>query len=383
MRHKSIFANKRLTCMRKLRPTRELLTQITDSQSKIQESRQKAEEDGRAQNERIAQLEQMVQAQAQHNLKLHSMIDSQLAQARPAPIVETKTKLLPQRTFADTALSSHTAKASAATPPSMFTPSAPFLARQNASSFPSGGHVLGSEGEDIQITYMDPRLLGWAGNDVFDKADEEILMWVRAGIKEAEEEAARGRVGHNRLRLRMLRWRQFCPPNPHGGCRDRGATRPPLPIREEPQQAEMDGFSTATVESIELPGDEEATEADIEIVPDIENLNWNVVESDCQAIINPLDEKTKEDEIAMERQKEVEGLNTILTLTSAIAMSSETVAAGSSEDKTFTRMEGSVTVHPFMEGSVEVIRMEVAENAPKKDDKEIRECESGADAPEG
>ena len=46
------------------------------------ELRHQAEEERRIQNERIAQLEQIVQMQAQKNTKLHNMVDSHFAQAR-------------------------------------------------------------------------------------------------------------------------------------------------------------------------------------------------------------------------------------------------------------------------------------------------------------
>ena len=56
---------------------------LSSKEEEILELRRQAE------NDRITQLEQMVQAQMQHNLKLQSMLDSQFAQARPSPIVET------------------------------------------------------------------------------------------------------------------------------------------------------------------------------------------------------------------------------------------------------------------------------------------------------
>eukprot|EP00435_Cladocopium_sp_Y103_P051725 s387_g16.t1 len=98
---------------------------ISNKEMEIQELKRKAEEDRRVQNVRITQLEQLVQTQMQHNLKLQSMIDSQLAQARPAPIVETATEVLPPRTTVAAVLSSQTAKASAAPPP--LRPNAPSL----------------------------------------------------------------------------------------------------------------------------------------------------------------------------------------------------------------------------------------------------------------
>ena len=44
----------------------------------------------------------MVQSQMQHNLKLQSMLDSQFAQARPPPIVETAAMTTPAETFTST-----------------------------------------------------------------------------------------------------------------------------------------------------------------------------------------------------------------------------------------------------------------------------------------
>ena len=62
---------------------------LSSKEQEILELKRQAEEERRVQNDRITQLEQMVQAQMQHNLKLQSMLDSQFAQVRPSPIVET------------------------------------------------------------------------------------------------------------------------------------------------------------------------------------------------------------------------------------------------------------------------------------------------------
>ena len=62
---------------------------LSSKEQEILELKRQAAEDRRIQNDRITQLEQMVQAQMQHNLKLQSMLDSQFAQVRPSPIVET------------------------------------------------------------------------------------------------------------------------------------------------------------------------------------------------------------------------------------------------------------------------------------------------------
>ena len=62
---------------------------LSSKKQEILELKRQAEEERRIQNDRITQLEHMVQAQMQHNLKLQSMLDSQFAQVRPGPIVET------------------------------------------------------------------------------------------------------------------------------------------------------------------------------------------------------------------------------------------------------------------------------------------------------
>eukprot|EP00435_Cladocopium_sp_Y103_P007383 s1669_g2.t1 len=201
----------------------------------------------------------------------------------------------------------------------------------------------------------------------FDKADEEILMWVHAGILEAEQEATR----EGRPEAQSFTDAEMASIVPDAETEEQ---RGRLFLQEDLQQAQDDGFSIATVESIELPEEGTDTEADVEIVPDVDN--WDVIDPNAKALTNPFDEKVKEDEIQEERKKEVEDLNKILAMTSASAMLSGTKA----DDDTFTRMEGSVTVHPYMEGSVEVIPMEVDEKSAKKtDDPEVTGTE--ADAP--
>eukprot|EP00435_Cladocopium_sp_Y103_P052495 s750_g16.t1 len=215
----------------------------------------------------------------------------------------------------------------------------------------------------------------------FDKADEEILMWVHAGIQDAEQEATReGRPEPTNFSDAELA--SIVPVDPRLEDAETEEQRGRFYLQEDLQKAEADGFSCATVESIELPGDITDTEADVEIVPDAED--WDVIEPESQAIVNPFDEKTKEDEIGEERKRD---LNKIIEITSASGMLSGTKAAASSEEKTFTRMEGSVTVHPYMEGSVEVIPMDVDEGTskdttaePKKAD-EPKSTEVGAEAP--
>eukprot|EP00435_Cladocopium_sp_Y103_P055531 s1992_g18.t1 len=196
----------------------------------------------------------------------------------------------------------------------------------------------------------------------FEKADEDILMWVHAGIQEAEQEATReGRPeAQNFIDAEMA---SIVPVDPRLEDAETEEQRGRLFLQEDLQQAQEDGFSIATVESIELPDEGTDTEADVEIVPDADN--WDVIDPEAKAITNPFDEKVKEDEVGEERRKEIEDLNKILSLTSASGMLSGTKAT---DEGTFTRMEGSVTVHPYMEGSVEVVPMEVDENAAKKPD---------------
>ena len=72
---------------------------LSSKEQEILELKRQAEEDRRVQNDRITQLEQMVQAQMQHNLKLQSMLDSQFAQARPSQIVEAAAMTTTAETF--------------------------------------------------------------------------------------------------------------------------------------------------------------------------------------------------------------------------------------------------------------------------------------------
>ena len=148
----------------------------------------------------------------------------------------------------------------------------------------------------------------------FDKADEEILMWVHAGICEADEEATReGR------------------PEPAIFTNDEIASIVPVdPKNEDPETEEQrarlylqddlkaieDGFSIATVESIDIIDDDMHPPdgmGEVEVVPGIDECD--VIEPTA-VIINPHDEKVKVDEIAEERKKEIEDLNKIIELTS-------------------------------------------------------------------
>ena len=75
---------------------------LSSKEQEILELKRQAEEDRRVQNDRITQLEHMVQAQMQHNLKLQSMLDSQFAQVRPSPVVETAAMTITAGTHAST-----------------------------------------------------------------------------------------------------------------------------------------------------------------------------------------------------------------------------------------------------------------------------------------
>ena len=95
---------------------------LSSKEQEILELKKQAEEERRIQNDRITQLEQIVQAQMQHNLKLQSMLDSQFAQVRPSPIVETAAMTITAETHASTDIPSFefvppTRKAAPAAPP--------------------------------------------------------------------------------------------------------------------------------------------------------------------------------------------------------------------------------------------------------------------------
>ena len=95
---------------------------LSSKEQEILELKRQAEEERRIQNDRITQLEQMVQAQMHHNLKLQSMLDSQFAQVRPSPIVETAAMTITAEAHASTDIPSFefvapTRKAAPAAPP--------------------------------------------------------------------------------------------------------------------------------------------------------------------------------------------------------------------------------------------------------------------------
>ena len=159
---------------------------------------------------------------------------------------------------------------------------------------------------------------------VFNEADEEILMWVHAGILEANEEATR----EGRPMPTNFTDEEMCsivPVDPSLEDADTEEQRARIHLQEDLNQAVADGFSVATEESIELdPENAGSFEDDVEIVPEVDD--WDLV-TDDKVIVNPYDEKVKEDAIADERAKEVEDLNKILEITSAESKPSGTTAA--------------------------------------------------------
>ena len=159
---------------------------------------------------------------------------------------------------------------------------------------------------------------------VFDEADEEILMWVHAGILEANEEATReGRPMPTNFTDEEMS--SIVPVDPALEDAETEEQRARIHLQEDLNQAIADGFSEATVESVELdPEVTENFEDDVEIVPEADD--WDLV-TDEKVIVNPYDEKVKEDAIADERAKEVADLNKILEITSSEPKPSGTTAA--------------------------------------------------------
>ena len=131
---------------------------LSSKEHEILELKRQAEEERRIQNDRITQLEQMVQAQMQHNLKLQSMLDSQFAQARPNAVVETAAMPTVTETNTSSACPSFeyvtpTRKAApAAPPPRVAKPPNPRSPR-----FPNSPNDESLDGDDIEIIYHDPK----------------------------------------------------------------------------------------------------------------------------------------------------------------------------------------------------------------------------------
>jgi len=147
---------------------------------------------------------------------------------------------------------------------------------------------------------------------VFDEADEEILMWVHAGILEANEEATReGRPLPTAFTDEEIS--SIVPVDPTVEDYETEELRARTCLQEDLNQAIADGFSTTTIESIEINPENTDVEDDVEIVPEVDE--WDLV-ADDKVIVNPYDEKVKEDAISEERAKEVEDLNKIIEITS-------------------------------------------------------------------
>jgi len=157
---------------------------------------------------------------------------------------------------------------------------------------------------------------------VFDEADEEILMWVHAGILEANEEATReGRPMPTAFTDEEIS--SIVPVDPTVEDYETEEVRARHYLQEDLNQAIADGFSTTTIESIEINPENTDVEDDVEVVPEYDE--WDVI-VDEKIIVNPHDEKVKEDAISEERAKEVEDLNKIIEITSTEAKPSGTTA---------------------------------------------------------
>ena len=158
---------------------------------------------------------------------------------------------------------------------------------------------------------------------VFDEADEEILMWVHAGILEANEEATReGRPQPTAFTDEEIS--SIVPFDPTVEDYETEEVRARHYLQEDLNQAIADGFSTTTIESIEVNPENTDVEDDVEVVPEFDE--WDMI-ADDKVIINPYDEKVKEDAISEERAKEVEDLNKIIEITSTEAKPSGTTAS--------------------------------------------------------
>ena len=158
---------------------------------------------------------------------------------------------------------------------------------------------------------------------VFDEADEEILMWVHAGILEANEEATRGgRPKPTAFTDEEIS--SIVPVDPSVEDYETEEVRARHYLQEDLNQAIADGFSTTTIESIEINPENTDVEDDVEVVPEYDE--WDVI-ADDKVIINPYDEKVKEDAISEDRAKEIEDLNKIIEITSTEAKPSGTTAS--------------------------------------------------------
>ena len=158
---------------------------------------------------------------------------------------------------------------------------------------------------------------------VFDEADEEILMWVHAGILEANEEATReGRPQPTAFTDEEVS--SIMPVDPSVEDYETEEVRARHYLQEDLNQAIADGFSTTTIESIEVNPENTDVEDDVEVVPEFDE--WDVI-ADDKVMVNPYDEKVKEDAISEERAKEVADLNKIIEITATEAKPSGTTAS--------------------------------------------------------
>ena len=127
---------------------------------------------------------------------------------------------------------------------------------------------------------------------VFDQADEEILMWVHAGILEANDEATR----EDRPKptdFTNEEMSSIVPVDRALEDADTGEQRARIYLQEDLNQAIADGFSVVTDKSIELePEVAGDTDDDLEIIPEADD--WDMV-ADDDIIVTPFDEKVKEE----------------------------------------------------------------------------------------
>ena len=170
--------------------------------------------------------------------------------------------------------------------------------------------------------------------EVFDKADEEIHAWVLAGIEEAAEEATReGRPLPTPFTNEEIV--SIVPVDPSLEDAETEEQRARLYLQADLDEARADGFSVVTDVSVDIEAEStgDIMDDDVEIVPAADE--WDLVPDDT-AIINPFDEKVKEDikedVISEERAKEIEDLNKIIELTSTYPMPSGTTADDEKKD---------------------------------------------------
>ena len=108
----------------------------------------------------------------------------------------------------------------------------------------------------------------------FDKADEEILMWVHSGIEEAEQEATReGRP--QPIDFTTEEFSSIVPVDPTAEDEDTAEQRARLYLQRDLDEAKADGFSVATDESFEVAGSQADDDDVVEVVPDVDD--WELV----------------------------------------------------------------------------------------------------------